>query len=96
MPLLIGIGLLLSGCVESVDYGPPVYGYDYPAYGSLYVDGWGGWHHGWNHGHWDADREVAHAGGGWGHGFAGHSGFGAGHGGGFGHGGGGHGGGGHR
>jgi hypothetical protein len=87
--LLIGIGLLLSACVESVDYyGPPAYGYAYPAYDSVAIGrwgGWGGWHHGWDHGHWDGHWASAH--GGWGHGFGGH---------GFGGHGGGHGGGGHR
>jgi hypothetical protein len=86
LPLLIGIGFLLSACVESVGYSTPVSGYAYSAYDSPYW-GWGGWHHGWDHGHWDGHVEVAHAGGGWGHGLAGHGGFG-------GHGGGGHGGGG--
>src|SRR3977135_1768693 len=57
--LLIGIGLLLSACVEGVDYGGPAYAYSYPAYDSLYY-GWGGWHHGWDHGHWDGHGEVGH------------------------------------
>jgi hypothetical protein len=86
LPLLIGIGLLLSACVESVGYSAPVSGYAYSAYDSPYW-GWGGWHHGWDHGHWDGHVEMAHADEGWGHGLAGHGGFG-------GHGGGGHGGGG--
>ena len=91
LPVLVGLGLLLSACAESVGYSAPVsgyvdpaydpaaYGYAYPAYDSLNV-GWGGWHHGWDHGHWGGHTEVAHVGG-WGHGFAGHGGFG-GHGGG--------------
>ena len=92
VPLLIGIGLLLSACVESVGYSAPVsgyvgaaydpdeYGYDYPGYGSLSL-GWGGWHHGWDHGHWGGRTEVAHGGGGWGHGRHGDRGGGYGHGG---------------
>src|ERR1700719_2678742 len=80
LPVLIGIGLLLSACVESVGYGVPVSGYAYSAYYAPYR-GWGGWHHGWDHGHWDGHVEVAHADGGWSHGLAGHGGFG-GHGGG--------------
>jgi hypothetical protein len=84
--LLIVIGLSLSACAGQT--GGYVDGYSYyPVYGAFDFDygGWGGWHHGWDHGHWDH--------GGWGHGFA-HGGFG-GHG--FAHGGfGGHGGGGHR
>ena len=39
VPLLIGIGLLLSACVGSVDYGTPVYGYGLP-YGSVDLVGW--------------------------------------------------------
>ena len=90
IPLLIGIGLLLSACVESGYYGAPVYSYGYPAYSSLYYGGWGGWHRGWDHGHWDGHGEIAHeTHGGGGHGFSGHAGFG-GHGEGGGHGGGGH------
>ena len=66
------IALMLSACVESVDYyGSPAYAYAYPAYGSVAVGGWGGWHHGWDHGHWDS-HEAAH--GGWGHGFGAHGG----------------------
>ena len=94
MPLLIGIGFLLSACAESADYRAPAYAYGEPAYSSLDY-GWGGWHHGWDHGHWDGRGEFhdeAH--GGFGHGFSGHAGF-HGHGGFGGHGGGGHGGG-HR
>lgn len=76
--LLTAIGLMLSACVESVDYyGSPAYGYAYPAYGSIAVagwGGWGGWHHGWDHGHWDDHVAVAHAHGGWGHGFGAHGG----------------------
>jgi len=91
LPLLVGIGVLLSACVETIGYGDPVSGYAYPAYG---YGGWGGWHHGWDHGHWDGHGEVALAHGGWGHGLAGHGGFGGrggfGHGGGHGGGGGGH------
>src|SRR5215470_4031833 len=75
--LLIVIGLSLSAC--AVQPGGYVYdGYPYsPVYGSFDFDygGWGGWHHGWDHGHWH--HGFAH--GGWGHGFA-HGGFG-GHGG---------------
>jgi hypothetical protein len=89
LPLLIVLGLLLSACVETVGYGAPVSGY-YPAY--RYWEGWGDWRHGWDRGRWDGHVEVAHAYGGWGHGFAGHGGFGE-HDGGGGHGGGG---GGHR
>src|SRR5262247_98552 len=78
--LLIVIGLSLSAC--AVQPGGYVYdGYPYyPVYGSVDFDygGWGGWHHGWDHGDWH--HGFAH--GGWGHGFA-HGGFG-------GHGGGGH------
>jgi hypothetical protein len=95
IPLLIGIGFILSACaVQPGGYvydGYPYYGYpSYPVYGSFDFDygGWGGWHHGWDHSHWD--HGGWHHGwdhGGWGHGFA-HGGFG-------GHGGGGHGGG-HR
>ena len=94
VPLVIGIGLILAGCVaEPVDYSgggyvsDPILGLDY--------GGWGGWHHGWDHGHWD----HGHWGRAGGHGFA-HAGLGE-HGG-FGehsagaHGIGGHGGGGHR
>src|SRR6267142_83984 len=37
IPLLIGIGLSLSGCaVRPVGY-----------YDGFYYGGWGGWHHGW-------------------------------------------------
>jgi hypothetical protein len=90
IPLLIGSGLVLSACAAGPDYGAPPYAYGYPSpiEGSIDLDygGWGGWHHGWDHGHWDHSR-LAHAG--WGHGFAGHAGF-AGHGGFGGHGGGGH------
>jgi len=90
IPLLIAIGVSLSGCVAE-----PVGYYDGYAYGPLYGsfdsgywrDGWdhghgehGGWHAGWDHGHGEHD--------GWGHGVA-HGGFG-------GHAGVGHGGGGHR
>jgi hypothetical protein len=85
LPLLVGIGLFLAGCVaEPAGYGGYVYD---PLYGSVGVDvgGWGGWHHGWDHGHWDHGH-WGHAG--WGHGFA-HGGFGE-HGGFGGHGGGGH------
>jgi hypothetical protein len=46
LPLVLGIGLLLSGCIaEPFGYG----GYDEVGY----YDGWGGWHHGWDHSHWD-------------------------------------------
>src|ERR671923_896665 len=58
--LLIVIGLSLCACaVQPGDYvyeGYPSYGYSaYPVYGSFDVDdgGWGGWHHGWDHSHWD-------------------------------------------
>ncbi len=92
--LLMMLGALLSGCAVEPDYAAPpyAYGYPYPVEGSIYYGygGWGGWHHGWDHGHWD--RGGGHAG--WAHGFAGHGGV-AGHGGFAGHGGGG-GGGGHR
>jgi hypothetical protein len=88
IPLLIAIGLSLSGCVAE-----PVGYYDGYAYGPLYGSfdvGHGGRHDGWDHDHGEH--------GGWGHGVA-HGGFGGhagvGHGGGE-HGGGGHGGGGHR
>src|SRR3979490_2816772 len=48
IPLLIGIGLLLSACAEGDGYrGGPAYGYGYPAYGSFYGGGWEGWHRGW-------------------------------------------------
>ena len=97
LSLLICIGFLLSACAESTDHGGPAYAYGEPAYSSLNYGwyGWGGWHHGWDHGHWDGRgefRDEAH--GGFGHGFSGHAGF-HGHGGFGGHGGGGHGGGGH-
>jgi hypothetical protein len=39
IPLLIGIGLLLSACVASRDYSTPVYSFGMP-YGSLDLDGW--------------------------------------------------------
>jgi hypothetical protein len=39
IPLLIGIGLLLSACVGSRDYDTPVYSYGMP-YGSLDLAGW--------------------------------------------------------
>jgi hypothetical protein len=39
VPLLISIGLLLSACVGSVDYGTPVYSFGMP-YGSLDLAGW--------------------------------------------------------
>ena len=76
LPLLIGIGLFLSACAAEPDYGAPGYAYNDPIYAGLDFDdgGWGGWGHGWDHGHGDH--------GGWGHGFGGH--------GGGGHGGGGH------
>ena len=85
IPLLIGIGLFLSACTVEPDYGAPAYVDSDPIYGSLDFDygGWGGWHHGWDHGHGDYGHAAR---GGWGHGFARHAGFG-GHGG---HGGGGH------
>src|SRR3989442_7997939 len=61
IPLLVGIGLFLSGCaVRPVGY-----------YDGFYYGGWGGWHHGWDHSHWD------HGGWGHGfahHGFGGHGG----------------------
>src|SRR5258707_10910473 len=95
-PLLIAVGFFLSACAERVDYGAPAYAYGYPAYNSLDVVGWGGWHHGWDHGHWDGRGEVGHEEhAGWGHGLSGHASF-ARHGGGGGHSGGhagGHGGG---
>jgi len=79
--LLIGLGFLLSACAVEPAYGPPpVYGYDYPdpVYG-FYDGGWGGWHHGWDHGHgFRAHGAPGH----FGHGFGGHPGFGGGHGGG--------------
>jgi hypothetical protein len=91
IPLLIGIGLILSACAVGPDDGAPAYTYgEYadPIYGSVDFDygGWGhgGWHHGWDHGHEDHG----------GHGFAHHASLG-GHGGGGHVGGGGHGGGGH-
>jgi hypothetical protein len=81
-PLLICVVLVLSACVGSTDYGAPAYAYGYPAYDSFV--GWGGWHHGWDHGHWDGQGNLGHeAHGAWGHGLSGHVGFG-------GHGGGGH------
>jgi hypothetical protein len=79
--LLIVIGLSLSACaVQPGGYvydGYPYYGPYYPVYGSVdfLYGGWGGWHHGWDHGGWH--HGWGH--GGWGHGFA-HGGFG-GHGG---------------
>jgi hypothetical protein len=81
--LLIVIGLSLSAC--AVQPGGYVYdGYpSYPVYGSFDFDygGWGGWHHGWDHSHWDhGDWHHGWDHGGWGHGFT-HGGFG-GHGGG--------------
>lgn len=89
LPVLVALGLLLSGCVETVGFDGPVADY-YPAYGDYYPAygywGWGGWHHGWGHGHWGGPAQVAHVHGGGGRGFARHGGFG-GHGG-FGHGGG--------
>jgi hypothetical protein len=91
IPLLIVIGLSLSACaVQPGDYVYEGYPY-YPVYGSFDFDygGWGGWHHGWDHSHWD--HGGWHHGwdhGHWGHGFA-HGGFG-GHGSFAGHGGGGH------
>ena len=39
IPLLIGIGLLLSACVSGRDYDTPVYSFGMP-YGSLDLDGW--------------------------------------------------------
>jgi hypothetical protein len=39
VPLLIGIGLLLSACVWNGDHGTPVYSYGMP-YGSLDLAGW--------------------------------------------------------
>jgi hypothetical protein len=39
IPLLIGIGLLLSACVGGRDYDTPVYSFGMP-YGSLDLDGW--------------------------------------------------------
>jgi hypothetical protein len=82
IPLLFGSGFFLSACAVEPDYGAPDYAYTDPVYGSLDFDygGWGGWGHGWDHGHGDYGHE-AH--GGFGRGFAGHAGFG-------GHGGGGH------
>lgn len=83
--LLTGVGIFLSACTVDTGYDAPApaYAYDDPIYGSLDFDygGWGGWHHGWDHGHWEQGH-VDH--GGWGHGFAGHAGFGGhgGHGGG--------------
>src|SRR2546427_6063166 len=69
IPLLVGIGLFLSGCaVRPVGY-----------YDGFYYGGWGGWHHGWDHSHWD------HGGWGHGfahHGFGGHGGGGGDNGGG--------------
>jgi hypothetical protein len=90
LPLLLGVGLLLSACAVEPGYAAPAYPYGYsdPYYGSLdlgWGGGWGGWHHGWDHGHGYRGHMAR---GGVGHGFAGHAGFG-GHGGG--HGGGGHG-----
>ena len=56
--LLLCTGILLSGCAEAPAYAPPahVYEYEYPAYGSLDFDYWGGWrdwHHDWDHDHDD-------------------------------------------
>jgi hypothetical protein len=87
MPFLIGANILLSSCTVVPDYRAPAYAYDNPIYGSVNLNygfdygGWGGWHHGWDHGPGDLGH-GAH--GGWGHGFAGHAGFGGhgGHGGG--------------
>jgi len=56
--LLLGAGILLSGCTTAPDYDPSahVYVYDYPPSGSLgfdYWDDWPDWHHHWDHDHWD-------------------------------------------
>src|SRR3982074_1160983 len=96
IPLLIGIGLLLSACADRPGYRG---GYGDPAHGSVSGGGWEGRHHGFFHGHFDGRRDFGHEGfeghRGFGHGFTGHAGFG-GHDGGVGHGGGGNdGGGGH-
>jgi hypothetical protein len=55
--LLLGTGVLLSGCAAGPDYEPVrVYEYPYPAYGSLDFDYWGGWGGDWHH-HWDHDHD---------------------------------------
>jgi len=56
VPLLIGIGFLLSACAADPGYDPTAYryDYDYPLYGSPDYDYWGGcgdWHRRWDHGH---------------------------------------------
>jgi len=79
LPLLIGVGLLMSAC--AAEPGDPGYAYD-PYYASLdydYGGGWaGGWHHGWGPGHGDHGGFADHGGGG-DHG-GGHAGGGGGHG----------------
>jgi hypothetical protein len=98
--LLLGTALVLTSCAAEAttpNYAlaypcpagaicSPNYAYDPDFYGSLeFDDGWGGWHHDWDHHGRDHGFHggFGHAGG------FGHGGFG-------GHGGGGHGGGGHR
>jgi hypothetical protein len=59
--VLLGVGIFVSSCAAAPDYEPPaaVSQYDYPAYGSLDFDYWGGardWHHHWDHDHWDDDH----------------------------------------
>jgi hypothetical protein len=67
IPLLIGMGLLLSACAADPGYDASAFvdEYDYPAYGSLEYDYWGGWgggdwHHRWNHGHDDHGNSFHH------------------------------------
>lgn len=80
IPLLIAVAFLLSSCVTGVDYGEPAYAYSeptysYPAYYSPLYFGWGGWHRGFQHGHFAGHRGVVHvAHGGFHHGFSGHGG----------------------
>ena len=50
--MVIGLGALTSGCVESVGSYQP--SFSYPDYEAVaYGDGEGGWHAGWQHGHWN-------------------------------------------
>lgn len=75
-PLLIGVGIALSACAADSDYAGNAgytgytYDYNYPAYGSLDFDYWGGCcgdHHGFGD-HGSGDHGFGD------HGFGGHGG----------------------